>query len=222
MSERSLIPVTGRRSFWTVDVAVFSLHPGALVVRTVPVGKSGLALPSGVPQRDETLERCARRLVRDACGTEASWVEQVGAFGDGRRHPVESELSVLFIAVLVGDIETTSGWLPPGELGNLAPRQRVMADTALVALRSRLDHAPIAFRLLPSRFTLTDLQRVYEMLLGHRLHKASFRRALQAAWLVEATDTWRSEGRGRPAQLYRYAPKPRRREPRGVRFDRLP
>ena len=61
----------------------------------------------------------------------------------------------------------------------------------------------------------------YELLLGRRLHKASFRRALQAAWLVEPTDEWRSEGRGRPAQLFRYAPRRRRNQRRGVRFDLL-
>lgn len=221
MSERHDIPVTGRRSPWTVDVALFAAHQGGLVVRTLPVAKGRVALPSGVPLPDETLERCARRLVRESCGAEPSWIEQVGAFGDGRRHPVESELSVAFVAVLAGEVEPDSGWLATGDLGDLAPRQRAIADAALLAVRSRLDHAPIAFRLLPQHFTLTDLQRVYEMLLGHGLHKASFRRALQAARLVEPTENWRSEGRGRPAQLFRYAPKGRRQEPRGVRFDRL-
>jgi hypothetical protein len=87
------------------------------------------------------------------------------------------------------------------------------------AIQARLDQAPIAFRLLPAKFTLSELQQMYELLLGKRLHKASFRRALQAAWLVEPTDEWRSEGRGRPAQLYRYSPKKKRRAQRGVRFD---
>jgi 8-oxo-dGTP diphosphatase len=80
---------------------------------------------------------------------------------------------------------------------------------------------PIAFRLLPSTFTLSELQAVYELLLGRRLHKASFRRSLHGATLVEATDEWRSEGRGRPAQLFRYAPPRRRRQRHGVRFDLL-
>ena len=79
----------------------------------------------------------------------------------------------------------------------------------------------IAFRLLPPTFTLSELQGTYEILLGRRLHKASFRRALQSAWLVEPTDEWRSEGRGRPAQLFRYAPRRRRANRRGVRFDML-
>src|SRR5207237_492051 len=83
--------------------------------------------------------------------------------------------------------------LPP-----LSPRQRAMVETATRTIQSRLDQAPIAFRLLPGTFTLSELQQMYELLLGKRLHKASFRRALQAAWLVEPTDEWRSEGRGRP------------------------
>jgi hypothetical protein len=70
-------------------------------------------------------------------------------------------------------------------------------------------------------FTLTELQSMYELLLGRRLHKASFRRALQGAWLVEPTEEWRSEGRGRPAQLFRYAPRRRRSTRRGVRFELL-
>jgi hypothetical protein len=101
----------------------------------------------------------------------------------------------------------------------IAPRQRATVDAAVEGLRRRIDQAPMAFRLLPPAFTLSDLQGIYELVLGRRLHKASFRRALQAAMLVEPTDEWRSEGRGRPAQLFRYAPRRRRGGQRGVRFD---
>ena len=94
-----------------------------------------------------------------------------------------------------------------------------MVDAAVDAVRRRIDQSPLAFRLLPPSFTLSELQSIYELLLGRTLHKASFRRALQAAFLVEPTDEWRSEGRGRPAQLYRYAPRRRRAARRGVRFD---
>src|SRR6476619_179384 len=96
-----------------------------------------------------------------------------------------------------------------------------MGDAGIKTSQSRLDQAPIAFRLLPATFTLSELQQTYELLLGRRLHKASFRRALQAAWLVEPTDEWRSGGRGRPAQLFRYAPRRRGSQRRGVRFDLL-
>ena len=112
-------------------------------------------------------------------------------------------------------------WTSVSDLPPLPARQREEIDSALAAIRARVDQQPIAFRLLPAAFTLTDLQSVYELLLGRRLHKASFRRSLHASALVEATDEWRGEGRGRPAQLFRYAPPRRRRQRRGVRFDLL-
>jgi 8-oxo-dGTP diphosphatase len=104
-------------------------------------------------------------------------------------------------------------------LGSLAPRHRAMVDDAVSALRARVDLAPVAFHLLPRTFTLSQLQEAYELLLGRHLHKASFRRALQGARLVEPLDEWRSEGRGRPAQLFRYAPAKRRAAARSARFD---
>ena len=112
-------------------------------------------------------------------------------------------------------------WVAVEGVAGLAPRQAAMLDAAIAAVRGRLDHSPIAFKLLPGTFTLSDLQGIYELLLGRRLHKASFRRSLQAAYLVEPTDEWRSEGRGRPAQLYRFAPRKRRASRRGVRFELL-
>jgi 8-oxo-dGTP diphosphatase len=112
-------------------------------------------------------------------------------------------------------------WFTLPDVPQLAPRQRLILDSAVTMIRTRMDQSPVAFRLLPQMFTLTELQQTYELLLGKRLHKASFRRALQAAWLVEPTDEWRSEGRGRPAQLYRYAPRKRRPAQRGIRLDLL-
>jgi 8-oxo-dGTP diphosphatase len=167
----------------------------------------------------------ARRIATDAAEFEPTWLEQVGAFGDGRRHPSDTELSVGYVGVvpqgtpLPADGERS--WFALSDVPALSPRQRTLLDAALETIRLRLDQAPIAFRLLPPTFTLSELQQTYELLLGRRLHKASFRRALQAAWLVEPTDEWRSEGRGRPAQLFRYAPRRRRNQRRGVRFDLL-
>ena len=98
---------------------------------------------------------------------------------------------------------------------------RHLVDDAVEAVGTWLDRSPVAFKLLPTAFTLSELQDVYEVLLGRSLHKASFRRALQSARLVTPTKEWRSEGRGRPAQLFRFAPRARKGSRRGVRFDWL-
>lgn len=169
------------------------------------------------------LEAAAARLAREQVGRAPGWIAQVGAFGEGKRHPSGAALSVSFVAVVPMGTPAPEGaaWVSAGELPSLAPRQQAMVAAAMAALRDRMDIAPIAFRMLPAEFTLSELQQMYELLLGRRLHKASFRRALQAAYLVEPTDAWRSEGRGRPAQLFRYAPRRRRGGRRPVRFELL-
>jgi len=174
---------------------------------------------------DESLDAAARGIVRAAVGTDPTWMEQVGAFADGRQHPAGVELSVAFVGVVpataLEHANPEVAWFSVSEPPLLPERHRAMLDAGVEALRTRMDYAPIAFRLLPAMFTLSELQQMYEILLGRRLHKASFRRALQAAALVEATEEWRSEGRGRPAQFYRFAPRKRRGARRAVRFDLL-
>jgi len=182
------------------------------------------SIPWRVSQPGEALETAASRVAQEALGDLPTWMEQVGAFGDGKRHPSDADISVAYLGLVPHETASPRAgyaWFPVRDLPPLSPRQRAMVEGTTRAVQSRLDQAPIAFRLLPATFTLGELQQMYELLLAKRLHKASFRRALQAAWLVEPTDEWRSEGRGRPAQLFRYAPKKRRRPHRGVRFDFL-
>jgi 8-oxo-dGTP diphosphatase len=179
-------------------------------------------LPWRSLRQGETIDDESAKLSKKTLGTAPSLIEQVAAFGDGRRHPSGAELSVAFLALVDEETgeeaEGDAAWHAVDDLPPLPPRQRAMLDSVLASLRARLDQSAIAFHLLPSIFTLTQLQEIYELLLGRRLHKASFRRSLHAAWLVQPTDEWRSEGRGRPAQLFRYAPKKRRGSRRGVRF----
>ena len=209
---------------YTVDVVVVTAMGDELAILfgRNSTERERWSLPWRVPQTGEGLDSAGARVAQDALGEPPIWMEQVGAFGDGKRHPGDVDVSVAYVALVPH--ETTApgeghAWFPVGDLPPLSPRQRAMVEAASKTIQSRLDQAPIAFRLLPPTFTLSELQQMYELLLGKRLHKASFRRALQGAWLVEPTDEWRSEGRGRPAQLFRYSPKKRRRPHRGIRFD---
>jgi len=217
----------GRKSPFTIDLVLITALKDQLAVllwRT-PEGKEKWALPWDMPSPDEALENAAGQIATEALGTLPVWLEQLAAFAADKRHPSDSDASVAFAGLVPAGTPPPVGgayaWFPVSELPALAPRQRAMLDGALVMLRARMDQSPVAFRLLPPTFTLSELQHMYELLLGKRLHKASFRRALQAAWLVEPTDEWRSEGRGRPAQLFRYAPRKRRPAQRGIRLDLL-
>ena len=213
------------RTTLAVDVVVLSPRVDALAVLLVraPAGaRERWSLPWDAPQAGEGLEEAAARITSAVLGASPAFFEQVGALSDGRRHPGDAEISVGIAALSpagVGEPVDDAEWFPLASLPAIAPRHRTIVDRAAAVVRQRVDQSPLAFRLLPPTFTLSDLQSVYELLLGRRLHKASFRRALQASYLVEPTDEWRSEGRGRPAQLFRYAPRKRRGARRGVRFD---
>jgi 8-oxo-dGTP diphosphatase len=221
MRERS-----SRTSPYSVDIVLVTAMGNELAILLTrgSTERERWSLPWRTPQAGETLENGAIRAAQDALGDPPIWMEQIGAFGDSKRHPSDSEISVASVGLVPHETASPATgytWFPKRDLPPLSPRQRAIVEAAMRTMQGRLDQAPIAFRLLPATFTLSDLQQMYELLLGKRLHKASFRRALQAAWLVEPTDEWRSEGRGRPAQLFRYAPKKRRRSHRGVRFDFL-
>jgi len=217
---------SSRPSAFSVDVVLVTATRNQLAVLLARNSseRERWSLPWRASQTGETFELAATRSAQEALGEAPTWMEQIGAFGEGKRHPSDADISVAYVALVPHETASPRAgytWFQIADLPPLSPRQRAMVDAATRTIQGRLDQAPIAFRLLPSTFTLSDLQQMYELLLGKRLHKASFRRALQAAWLVEPTDEWRSEGRGRPAQLFRYLPKKRRRPHRGVRFDFL-
>lgn len=174
------------------------------------------SLPTAVLPLAGNLEATATALAVQGLGRSPSWVRQSETVA-------EEGLVVGYVSVVPAPSPPRAGfeWVAVAKATAVSPRAAALVASAVAAMRDRLDREPVAFRLLPPTFTLSDLQRVYEVLLERRLHKASFRRTLLAAHLVEPTDAWRSEGRGRPAQLFRYAPRRRRGVQRSVRFELL-
>ena len=231
MRERSLVFSRPAVRALTAAIDVVLLTPrdrtlAVLLLRSADSrARDRWLLPWDAPRADEAPDQAAQRIARGILGAPAAALEQVGAFGDARRHPGDAQLSISFVGLVplgaTSDAVDQAAWVDIEELPLLPPRHREIIDASVMTVRRRVDQAPLAFRLLPAAFTLSELQSIYELLLGRPLHKASFRRALQAAFLVEPTDEWRSEGRGRPAQLYRYAPRRRRGSRRGVRFDAI-
>lgn len=192
-------------------LACVTWRDGELAVLSSTTAR-GVLLPQATLATAAAPDDAAEALVKRTLGRAAAWRSQVGALRDG------GSLAILYVAVLPADTDAPAGHEWRGLSRGVAAGP---LRAALAHLRERIDREPIAFRLLGATFTLSDLQRVYELLLERRVHKASFRRSLMAAHLVEPTEHWRSEGRGRPAQLFRFAPRRRRGQPRAVRFDLL-
>lgn len=185
-------------------------------------------LPWTFVDATDSLAVTAAKLARGSLGMRPGWLQQVVALDAAKRHPAGAGLSVAYTGVVAaglsrvgessGDDQGEVAWFPIDRLPALPPRQRQAIDEAMSSIRTRFDLTPIAFKLLPERFTLTELQEVYELLLQRTLHKASFRRALHGARLVAPIAEYRSEGRGRPAQLFKYKPA-KTNGRRTMRFD---
>ncbi len=206
---------SGLRATINIDVVLLAPTGGRLAVFAPSDERNRRVLPGGAPRAGESLEAAAARIARAALGSAVAWLEQVSTRID------RDVATVLFAGLVAGAASDGDAWIPRDRATTLGAAARKLVDEATAAAGIWLDRTPVAFRLLPGSFTLSELQEVYEAILGRTLHKASFRRALQSARLVTPTREWRSEGRGRPAQLYRFAPRAPKASRRGVRFDWL-
>src|SRR3954471_9359398 len=156
MRERS-----SRTSPFTVDVVLVTAMRNELaVLLTRNVGeRERWSLPWKFAQAGEPLDIVAAKCGDEALGEQPAWIEQIGAFGDGRRHPSDTEVSVAFVGLAPHETASPRAgftWFPIGDLPPLPPRQRAMVEAASHVMQARLDQAPIAFRLLPATFTLGE------------------------------------------------------------------
>jgi len=208
-----------------IDLVAFTIGEDGLEVLLVspPVAEGPWQLPTATWSPSEDLDAAGARFASFVVGTTPAWLEQVGATSEPG-HPLGAFLSVGWVTVAPRGTPTAgeAAWFAVAALPEGVPmRHRSLIARGRAHLQQRLDHTTVAFAFLPTQFTLSSLQDVYEALLGRSVHKASFRRALAGAALVAPTDEWRSEGRGRPAQLFTLAPRPRNRRgsARAIRFD---
>lgn len=212
MASRLLYPLV------SADVALFSVDDGALQVLLVQRAEEPelrrWALPGAVlkPDRDGDLEATARRALRDKISVELPHLEQVGAFSGHDRDPRGWSIGVLFYAPLPRDrinalvrnkVEAIK-WADAARPGHrLAFDHGVQLAKALQVLRDKVERHALPLHLLPEQFTLTELQRSCEAVLGSALDKSVFRRRLKTSEdLVEVPGEF-VMGRQRPAQLYR-------------------
>jgi 8-oxo-dGTP diphosphatase len=165
-------------------------------------------LPCAEPHPDEPLEITADRVIHDGAHVDAQYVEQLYTFSRseaGHREIVISYLG-LFSPETFGTTQDGSlAWAPVHRIALADDIERMVLEYAIVRLRAKLGYTNIAFNLVPSTFTLSELQLAYEAILGQPMDKRNFRRRMIASGILTNTNETRREGSHRPAALYRFA-----------------
>jgi 8-oxo-dGTP diphosphatase len=200
----------------TVDIVIFTVRRGSLEVllvkRGVPPFEGQLAIPGGFVHGDETLEDAARRELYEETGVRNVFLEQLYSFGDPQRDPRGRIITVAYYALVAGDaLLLVAGadveearWFSTRGLPPLAFDHQRILDYAVERLRNKLVYTTVGFQLLPRKFTLSELQSVYEAILGKRLDKRNFRRKITRLGILRPLRERRRTGR-KPAQLFRFA-----------------
>jgi ADP-ribose pyrophosphatase YjhB (NUDIX family) len=200
----------------TVDIVVFALDEEdlqvMLVERDLAPFAGQWALPGGFVRIDESLEEAARRELEEETGLKGIFLEQLYTFGDLRRDPRERVVTVAYFALvnLQGhDVHASTdarnaAWFAVNDLPKLAFDHEKILKTAHERLKGKVRYQPIGFELLPEKFTLRQLQHLYEVVLDRELDKRNFRKKVLGMEIVKETTEIEKDVAHRAARLYRF------------------
>ena len=204
----------------TVDLVMFTVMEGALKVLMVRRGQQPFsecwALPGGFVRMDETLEDAAARELAEETGVDSQgvYLEQLYTFGEPGRDPRTRVITVAYFALVdssktkphitgqesISDVQ----WFTVSDLpSKIAFDHGDILEYALKRLRNKLEYTAVGLELLPELFTLTELQNLYETILGENLDKRNFRKKALSMGILEESGSYRKGGH-RPAMQYRF------------------
>jgi 8-oxo-dGTP diphosphatase len=225
----SYSPEPFERPSIAVDIALVTVlddGPWVLVIqREQHPHKGTWQLPGGFVHINESLDEAAARVLAEKSGVTDVYTEQLYTFGDVNRDPRTRVITVAYYALVDSTHLTTRGvtgsmarivvpWKgetggpvglegDEGQLDTAFDHDQIIG-MAVKRLRGKLNYAPVGYELLPAEFTLLDLQRIHEAILGVTLNKDSFRRRMLASGDLELTGDRQTDVGHRPAALYRH------------------
>lgn len=201
--------------FVSVDCIVFGFDEDKLKLligkRRMDPGRGEWSLYGGFVDEKESIDQAANRVLKSLTGLDKLYMKQVGAFGAIDRDPGERVISIAYCALInVRDYDETLlkehgvEWVSLESMPKLYSDHNDMVNKALSILRRRLSTEPICFNLLPEMFTLTQLQHVYEAILGEEIDKRNFRKRIKTIDFIEKTDLIDKKTSKRGAALFTF------------------
>jgi len=200
----------------SVDCLIFGFideHLEILLVRHAEgISKGRWALPGGWIRYNESVDAAANRLLEDLTGVSDIFLEQLYTFGDVHRYPTKRVITIAYYALVkpedyilqAGFTADDVKWFKIHEVPELPYDHRTILDKGLGHLKHKVRHEPIGFNLLPRKFTLLQLQKLYEALLETQLDKPNFRRKMMKMNLLVACDEKQKDVSHRAANYYQF------------------
>lgn len=199
----------------SIDCVIFSLEKGQLKVLLVQHGdgirEGQWGLPGGWILENESLDEAASRLLKDLTSIDNLYLEQLRAFGRVDRFPGDRVITVAYtalvsecLAIFAGAQASDVRWYNIDDVPALVFDHDEILDYALKSLRHKVRHEPIGFNLLPQKFTLLQLQELYETVLSVKLDKPNFRRKMMNMKLLVPCNEKQVSVAHRAAALYRF------------------
>ena len=208
----------------SVDCIIFGFDEGKLKIligrRQMDPGRGEWSLYGGFVRSDESVDDAASRTLFELTGLRNLFMRQVAAFGNVDRDPGERVVSVAYYALInVKDYDDALRrahglvWKDINEIPQLYSDHNEMVQKARRMMQQKLATEPVGFRLLPSLFTLTQLQKLYEAVNGVELDKRNFRKHVKEMDFIEKTELIDKVTSKRGAALYRFNKKMYKEDP---------
>lgn len=205
-------------SHFTADCVIFGFHEGEMKVLLVERNeypyKGWFALPGFFVAQTETIDDAVQRILYEYTGLRGIYMEQLYTFGDLKRHPQGRVITVAYYAMLRlqdnkalkpnSNYVRQAVWHPLNDLPELAFDHINIIKKSIDKIRGRLKYRPIAFELLPQKFTLTQLQQVYEAIWGYKLDKRNFRKKMLKYDILKELGEKQKGVPYRAAKLYKF------------------
>lgn len=209
----------------SIDCAIFSFHENELQVLTLKMkDREEWGLPGGYVEKTENVDDAAVRILKDRTGTENIYLQQFYTFGNSNRSQTAFQdyddnmwhkqrfISIGYYALAeykhvklnIDEFSSIVKWHSIENLPTFMMDHRSILDKALMSLREQLNNHPIGYNLLPEKFTMPELQKLYEGILGKKLNRGNFYRKILRYDILTKLDESRKGGAHKAPDLYSF------------------